>query len=453
MNTKDYIESILSHIKEYSPGQIEFYQAVEEVLDSLYPLLNEDKRYFENSILERLVTPERTIIFRVVWQDDSGKINTNLGYRVQFNSTLGPYKGGLRFHKSVNLGIIKFLGFEQIFKNALTGLNIGGAKGGSNFNPKGKSDSEIMRFCQAFMNELYRHIGERKDVPAGDIGVGAREIGYLYGQYKKLTSTFEGTLTGKGVTWGGSLGRKQATGYGSVYFAENILNSKDMELKGKKCAVSGAGNVAIYTIEKLKTFGAIPITCSDSKGTIYHEKGIDVRTLKAIKEVNRGSLEMYAKLHPDSVYIPLHNYPKGGHAVWSIPCDIAFPSATQNELTLIDAKNLVSNGVILVNEGANMPTTPDAIKYLKANGVLFGPAKAANAGGVAVSQLEMAQNASMQHWSFAEVDTKLVGIMKNIFETADETAKEFKVEGDLVVGANIASFQKVANSMIELGAV
>ena len=454
MNAKVYTEDVLKFIKECSPGQEEFYQATTEVFETLIPLLEEDKKYRENSILERIIIPERTIIFRVTWIDDTGKIQTNLGYRVQFNSALGPYKGGLRFHPSVNLGIVKFLGFEQIFKNALTGLGIGGGKGGSNFDPKGKSDAEINRFCQAFMNELYRHIGNTRDVPAGDIGVGAREIGYLFGQYKLLTANFEGSMTGKGVGWGGSFGRKEATGYGSVYFAEHILNKHNNDgLKGKICCVSGAGNVATYTIEKLKSMGAIPITCSDSRGTIYHPKGIDVKTLKAIKEVSRESLEKYALLHPDSTYIPVHKYPEGGHAVWSIPCDIAFPSATQNELTLTDAKNLVKNGTTLVNEGANMPTTPEAISYLKEHKVLFAPAKAANAGGVAVSQLEMAQNASMQRWSFAEVDTKLFAIMKSIFETADETAKEFAREGDLLLGANIAGFRRVADAMIDEGAV
>ena len=310
-----------------------------------------------------------------------------------------------------------------------------------------------MRFCQAFMSELYRHIGQTRDVPAGDIGVGHREIGYLFGQYKLLTAHFEGVVTGKGIGWGGSFARTEATGYGSAYFAENILNKAGFELKGKKCAVSGAGNVATYTIEKLRTMGAIPISCSDSQGTIYHPKGIDVRTLKAIKEVGRKSLSEYAKLHPDATYIPLHQYPEGAHAVWTLPCDVAFPSATQNELNLKDAKNLVKNGCILVNEGANMPTTPDAIEYLKANGVLFGPAKAANAGGVAVSQLEMAQNASMQKWSFAEVDARLFGIMKSIFDTVYNTSKEFNDEGNLLLGANIAGFRKVADAMIDEGAI
>jgi len=453
MSTKQYIQAVLHEIQECSPGQIEFYQAAEEVLHSLQPLLEEEPKYMEHDILRQIVVPERTIIFRVVWVDDSGHIRTNLGYRVQFSSTLGPYKGGLRYHPSVNLGIIKFLGFEQIFKNALTGLSIGGAKGGSNFDPKGKSDNEIMRFSQAFMNELYRHIGQTHDVPAGDIGVGAREIGYLFGQYKKLTGRFDGVLTGKNLRWGGSNTRKEATGYGSVYFAENILNQNGMEIKGMRCAVSGAGNVAIYTIEKLRSMGAIPITCSDSKGTIYHPDGINIETLKAIKELGRGSLEEYARLHADAHYIPLHDYPENGHAAWSIPCDVAFPSATQNELTLVDAKNLVANGCKLVNEGANMPTTPDAIAYLQAHGVLFGPAKAANAGGVAVSQLEMAQNASMEHWSFAQVDARLFEIMRNIFHTVNETAQAYGSPGNLIAGANIAGFKKVADAMIDQGAV
>jgi len=453
MEAKKYTQSILRYVQECAPGQDEFYQAVEEVFDSLVPLLQEEKKYEEHAILERLVLPERSIIFRVVWVDDSGKVNVNFGYRVQFNSTIGPYKGGLRFHPSVNLGIIKFLGFEQTFKNALTGLNIGGAKGGSNFDPKGKSDNEIMRFCQSFMNELYRHIGDRKDIPAGDIGVGKREIGYLFGQYKKLTGSHEGILTGKGIAWGGSLGRVQATGYGVVYFAENILNYYQKSFKGLKCAVSGSGNVAIHTIEKLKALGAIPITCSDSKGTIIDKNGIDVKTLKAIKEVHRGSLEEYAKLHPSAQYIPLHSYPKDAHAVWSVECDAAFPCATQNELNLNDAKNLVKNGCFLVCEGANMPSTPDAIEYLKTNGVIFAPAKAANAGGVAVSQLEMAQNASMQRWSFAEVDTKLQGIMKSIFENSLQAANDFGFKNDLQIGANIAGFKRVADSMIDMGAV
>ena len=453
MPSTQKIEDVLKYIKECSPGQNEFYQAVEEVLESLRPLLNEEGKYLEHNILERIVVPERTIIFRVTWLDDAGKINVNVGYRVQFNSTIGPYKGGLRFHPTVSLGTVKFLGFEQIFKNALTGLQIGGAKGGSNFDPKGKSDNEIMKFCQAFMTELYKHIGKHKDVPAGDIGVGAREIGYLFGQYKRLTGEFEGVLTGKGLNWGGSKARKEATGYGSVYFAENFLNAYGKSLKGKRCVVSGSGNVAIYTIEKLYKMGAIPVSCSDSRGTIYHEDGIDLKALKAIKEIHHASLEEYATVDCACTYTPVSKYPKGGHAVWHIACDVAFPSATQNELTLLDAQALKANGCILVNEGANMPTTPDAYAFIKENGILFSPGKAANAGGVATSQLEMSQNASMAQWSFEEVDIKLRTIMQNIFKTAYDTSKEFDDEGNLVMGANIAGFRKVADSMIEQGAV
>jgi glutamate dehydrogenase (NADP+) len=453
MNTIKEIEKVLNHIREHSPGQDEFYQATNEVLYSLIPLLEEDSKYLQFNILERIVVPERTIIFRVNWVDDAGKIQTNLGYRVQFNSAIGPYKGGLRFHPSVNLGIIKFLGFEQIFKNSLTGLPIGGGKGGSNFNPKGKSDNEIMRFCQAFMTELSQHIGKHRDVPAGDIGVGAREIGYLFGQYKKLTGEFDGVLTGKGLNWGGSKARKEATGYGSVYFAENFLLANDKSIEGKICTVSGSGNVAIYTIEKLYDMGATPVSCSDSRGTIYHKKGIDLQTLKAVKEINHESLESYAMLHQDCEYIPISKYPKGGHAVWHIPCDIAFPSATQNELTLKDAQKLLANGCLLINEGANMPTTPEALKFIRQSDLLFSPGKAANAGGVATSQLEMSQNASMSQWSFEEVDIKLRKIMRNIFNTTYNTSKEFGSKGDLIMGANIIGFKKVADSMIEQGAV
>jgi len=447
------IERVLNFIQESSPGQDEFYQAAHEVLHSIAPLLEGDSRYIEHNILERIVIPDRSIIFRVSWVDDNGAINTNIGYRVQFNSAIGPYKGGLRFHPSVNLGTVKFLGFEQIFKNALTGLNIGGAKGGSNFDPKGKSDNEIMRFCQSFMSELFKYIGKRRDVPAGDIGVGAREIGYLFGQYKKLSGEFEGAITGKGVNWGGSLVRKEATGYGSVYFAYEHLSKYDIDIEGKVCTVSGSGNVAIYTIEKLMQLGAKVVACSDSQGTIYHKNGINLVSLKAIKELNRDSLKAYAQLHPESEYIEKIHYPEGGHAIWQIKCDLAFPSATQNELTLLDAKALVTNGCILVNEGANMPTTPDAIEYLQQKGVLFSPGKAANAGGVATSQLEMSQNASMQQWSFEEVDIRLRQIMINIFKQAYNTSKEFEQEGNLIVGANIAGFKKVADSMIDHGSV
>ena len=453
MSAVKKVEEILNYIEESSPGQSEFYQASEEVLTSLIPLLESDSRYLEQNILERIVVPERTVIFRVNWIDDKGIIQTNVGYRVQFNSAIGPYKGGLRFHPTVNLGIVKFLGFEQIFKNALTGLQIGGAKGGSNFDPKEKSDNEIMKFCQAFMSELYKHIGKHKDVPAGDIGVGGREIGYLFGQYKKLTGEFEGVLTGKGLNWGGSKARTEATGYGSVYFAENFLNVYNNSLKGKTCAVSGSGNVAIYTIEKLYTMGAIPVTCSDSRGTIYHESGINLEVLKEIKEKQHASLILYVSQFPDAIYTSLADYPTDAHAVWQVACDVAFPSATQNELTLNDAKKLEENGCILINEGANMPTTADALEYIQKSKMLFSPGKAANAGGVATSQLEMSQNASMAQWSFEDVEEKLKVIMKNIFQTAYETSKEFGCEGDLVTGANIAGFRKVADSMIEQGAI
>jgi len=453
MSVQKYIDKVMKTTMESTPGQTEFYQAVEEVFTTLEPLLKAEPKYDEQNILERIVIPERQILFRVVWMDDAGKIQTNIGYRVQFNSAIGPYKGGLRFHPSVNLGIVKFLGFEQIFKNSLTGLTIGGGKGGSNFDPKGKSDGEIMRFCQSFMIELSKHIGETRDVPAGDIGVGGREIGYMFGEYKRLTGNFEGILTGKGINWGGSLTRTEATGFGSVYFAGNILNKQGDDLEGKVATVSGSGNVAIYTIQKLYDMGAKPVTCSDSRGMIYDKNGIDLDSLKLIKEVNRASLEEYAKLHKDATYLPVHSYPEGTNAVWAVPCDIAFPSATQNELNLEDMKNLHKNGCKLVCEGANMPTTPEAIHYMLDNGIMYGPAKAANAGGVATSQLEMSQNASMQRWSFAEVDSKLRTIMKNIFDLSYETSKEFDDEGNIMMGANIAGFRKVADSMIDQGAV
>lgn len=453
MSVQMYIDKIMKSTMESTPGQVEFYQAVEEVLSTLEPILKAEPKYDNYNILERIVIPERQIIFRVVWQDDAGKIQTNIGYRVQFNSAIGPYKGGLRFHPSVNLGIIKFLGFEQIFKNSLTGLQIGGGKGGSNFDPKGKSDGEIMRFCQSFMIELSRHIGETVDVPAGDIGVGAREIGYMFGQYKRLTGSFEGVLTGKGINWGGSLTRKEATGFGSVYFAENILNKQGNSLQGKIATVSGSGNVATYTIEKLYDMGAKPVTCSDSRGMIYDKNGINLDSLKLIKEVNRQSLEEYLHIHPEATYIPVHKYPENTNAVWAVPCDLAFPSATQNELNLNDIKNLHKNGCILVCEGANMPSTPEAIAFILENKMLYGPAKAANAGGVATSQLEMSQNASMARWSFAEVDNKLRSIMKSIFDLSYSTSKEFGDEGNLMMGANIAGFKKVADSMIDQGAV
>lgn len=448
-----YVQETLAALKRTSPGQNEFYQAVEEILLSLRPLLDRDPRYRKYNIIERIVEPERQIMFRVTWVDDQGRIQVNKGYRIQFSSTLGPYKGGIRFHPSVNAGIIKFLGFEQIFKNALTGLPLGGAKGGANFDPKGKSENEIMRFCQSFMTELYRHIGPTIDVPAGDIGVGAREIGYMYGQYKRLTGSYDGVLTGKGLKWGGSLVRKEATGYGSVYLAENMLNARGESLEGRICAVSGAGNVAIYTMEKLYQLGARPVTASDSRGMIYHKSGINLETLKHIKEVERTSLEAYVKEHPDAIYTPVEKYPEGRNPVWSVPCDAAFPSATQNELNGEDAAELVKNGCKLVCEGANMPSTPEAIDVFLNAKIAFGPGKAANAGGVATSQLEMSQNASMQQWTFEEVDQKLRRIMANIYTSISETAAEFGEPGNFVLGANIAGFRKVADAMIEQGAV
>ncbi|MFA7095296.1 MAG: NADP-specific glutamate dehydrogenase [Gammaproteobacteria bacterium] len=448
-----YVQETLAALKRTSPAQHEFYQAVEEILMSLRPLLDRDPRYREYNIIERIVEPERQIMFRVTWVDDKGRIQVNKGYRIQFSSTLGPYKGGIRFHPSVNAGIIKFLGFEQIFKNALTGLPLGGGKGGANFDPKGKSDNEIMRFCQSFMTELYRHVGPTIDVPAGDIGVGAREVGYMYGQYKRLTGRYDGVLTGKGLKWGGSLARKEATGYGSVYLAENMLNARGESLEGRICAVSGAGNVAIYTIEKLYQLGARPVTASDSRGMIYHKSGINLETLKRIKEVGRASLEGYIKEHPDAIYTPAEKYPEGRNPVWSVPCDAAFPSATQNELNGEDAAELVKNGCKLVCEGANMPSTPEAIDVFLNAKIAFGPGKAANAGGVATSQLEMSQNASMQQWTFEEVDQKLKRIMANIYTSISETAAEFGEPGNFVLGANIAGFRKVADAMIEQGAV
>ncbi|MBQ0731173.1 MAG: NADP-specific glutamate dehydrogenase [Oleispira antarctica] len=448
-----YIHQTISDLKRTSPAQCEFYQAVEEVLDSIEPLLEATPRYQQQAIIQRIVEPERQIMFRVPWMDDNGDIQVNKGYRVEFNSALGPYKGGLRFHPSVNASIIKFLGFEQIFKNALTGLPIGGGKGGANFDPKGRSDAEIMRFCQSFMTELYRYIGPTTDVPAGDIGVGAREIGYMFGQYKRITGRYEGVLTGKSLLWGGSLVRKEATGYGAVYFAEYMLEARGDSLKGKKCLISGAGNVAIYAIEKLYHLGAIPISCTDSRGTLYHEKGIDLALLKDVKEVRRKSLEEYVTTHSDAQYIPVSEYPEGGCAVWRFKADAAFPCATQNELSGADAQALLANGCLLVSEGANMPSTQDAVDAFIDAKIAYGPGKAANAGGVATSQLEMAQNASMQNWTFEEVDEKLKNIMKHVFDTANDTAAEFGQPGNLVLGANIAGFRRVAEAMIEQGAV
>jgi len=448
-----YITEVFEYLNRTSPHQTEFYQAAEEVLESLKPLIDKYPKYAKHKIIERIVEPERQIMFRVNWVDDQGEIHVNKGYRIEFNSALGPYKGGLRFHPSVNAGVIKFLGFEQIFKNSLTGLAIGGGKGGSDFDPKGKSDTEIMRFCQAFMSELFRHIGATTDVPAGDIGVGGREIGYLFGMYKKLANSYEGVLTGKSLLWGGSLARTEATGYGAVYFAKYMLEDRNETLEGKRCVVSGSGNVAIYTIEKLYHLGALPITCSDSNGMILDEDGIDLALLKELKEVKRARLSDYLKSRPNAKYTPVSEYPKGKNAVWSVPCFAAFPSATQNELNLEDAKTLLENGCICVSEGANMPSTADAVHEFVKSKICYGPGKAANAGGVATSQLEMAQNASMQSWSFEKVDAKLADIMKHIYVAASTTAAEFGEPTNLVLGANIAGFRKVADAMIEQGLV
>lgn len=448
-----YLHETIVGLQRSSPAQAEFYQAVEEILDSLRIVLETQEKYRRHAIIERIVEPERQIMFRVPWMCDRGHIHVNKGYRVEFNSALGPYKGGLRFHPGINAGIIKFLGFEQVFKNALTGLPIGGGKGGANFDPKGRSDEEIMRFCQSFMNEMYRHVGPNIDVPAGDIGVGAREIGYLFGQYKRLTGRFEGVLTGKGLLWGGSLVRKEATGYGCVYFAQEMLADKGLELTGRDCLVSGAGNVAIHVIEKLWQSGARPITCSDSTGTIHDPDGIKLETLKALKETKKVGLREYIRHRTGARFIPLDDYPEDGHAVWRIPGSLAFPSATQNELTRADAGILVNNGCLAVSEGANMPSTPGAVELFLEAKMLYGPGKAANAGGVATSQFEMAQNASMQRWTFDQVDSQLKAIMGSIYASARDTALEYDAPGNLVLGANIAAFIRVADAMIEQGLV
>ena len=434
-----------------------FFQAMEEVLLSLLPLFKSDEVYAKsakNAIIRRLITPDRVIKFQVAWLDDNHEIQVNTGYRVQFNNALGPYKGGLRFHPTVNEGILKFLGFEQILKNALTGLPIGGAKGGSDFDPKGKSDFEVMKFCAAFMKELHKYIGPRIDVPAGDIGVGAREIGYLFGQYKSITSSFEGVLTGKPYFFGGSLMRPEATGYGVIYFTEKMLEleTKDTEcLKEKICTVSGSGNVALHAIEKLQHLGATAVACTDSKGTLYDHRGLDLELLKELKLNRRVSLKEYIKKHTDAEFIPVSDYPEDAHAVWDIPCYAAFPCATQNELTVLDAKRLIKNGCRCVAEGANMPTTAEAVRIILKSDMYFAPAKAANAGGVAVSGFEMSQNAAMQKWTFEEVDTKLKATMEEICINVSETAKEYGVEGNYVDGANIAGFKRVADAMIAEG--
>ena len=442
-----YVNEILERVAAQNPGQPEFLQAVTEVLESLRVVIEKNEDYYrKNAFLERLVTPERIVMFRVPWVDDKGQVQVNNGYRVQFNSAIGPYKGGLRFHPSVNQGILKFLGFEQTFKNSLTGLPIGGGKGGADFDPKGKSDREVMAFCQSFMTELYKYIGENEDVPAGDIGVGGREIGYLYGQYKRLTGQYEGVLTGKGLSYGGSLARTQATGYGLLYLTDEMLRCNGMDLKGKTVVVSGAGNVATYAIEKAWQLGAKPVTCSDSTGWIYDPDGIDVATLIDVKQVKRARLTEYAKARPKSVY---HE----GKGVWTTKCDVALPCATQNELLLDDAKALVANGCFAVVEGANMPPSLDATKYLQEQGILFCPGKAANAGGVATSALEMTQNSQRLSWTFEEVDAKLKDIMVNIFHNLDAAAKEYGMEGNYVAGANIAGFLKVADAMNAQGIV
>ena len=442
-----YVDEVYARVVRENPSQPEFHQAVREVLDSLRAVIecNEEK-YRREALLERLTMPERQILFRVPWVDDQGQVQVNNAFRVQFSSAIGPYKGGLRLHPSVNLGIIKFLGFEQTFKNSLTGLPIGGGKGGSDFDPKGKSDREVMAFCQSFMTELYKYIGADVDVPAGDIGTGAREIGYLYGQYKRLTNRYEGVLTGKGLSYGGSLARTEATGYGLLYLTEAMLAANGHEIAGKTVAVSGAGNVAIYAVQKAEQLGAKVVTVSDSTGWIYDPAGIDVALLKDVKEVRRARLTEYAAARESAVY---HE----GRGVFTVKCDVALPCATQNELRLEDAKALVENGCIAVAEGANMPTTPDAVEFLQKNGILYAPGKASNAGGVATSALEMSQNAMRLSWTFEEVDAKLHDIMVNIYNNCASAAANYGHAGDFVIGANIAGFEKVANAMLAQGIV
>jgi len=439
------LNNIMEKVIKRDPDQPEFHQAVKEVLESLEPVAERYPEYVKAGIFERIVEPERQIIFRVPWVDDNGRVQVNRGFRVQFNSAIGPYKGGLRFHPSVNLSIIKFLGFEQIFKNSLTGLPIGGAKGGSDFDPKGKSDGEVMRFCQSFMTELYRHIGEDTDVPAGDIGVGTREIGYLYGQYKRIRNNFTGVLTGKGLTWGGSLVRTEATGYGLCYFVEEMLKARGKSFNGATVVVSGSGNVAIYATEKVHQLGGTVIALSDSNGYVHDPDGIKLDTIKQIKEVERKRISEYIKYHPKAKYY------EGCNGIWSLKCDIALPCATQNEIDEESARKLVANGCFAVGEGANMPSTPEAIEIFLQNDVMFAPAKAANAGGVATSALEMCQNSMRYSWTFEEVDAKLQDIMINIYKNASDAAKEFGHEGNLVVGANIAGFLKVADAMYAQG--
>ncbi|MEK4027641.1 MULTISPECIES: NADP-specific glutamate dehydrogenase [Bacillaceae] len=445
---KSYVDSVYQTVQERNAGEKEFHQAVKEIFDSLIPVFAKYPQYMHNSILERIVEPERMITFRVPWVDDQGKVQVNRGFRVQYNSALGPYKGGLRFHPSVNASIIKFLGFEQIFKNSLTGQPIGGGKGGSDFDPKDKSDGEVMRFTQSFMTELSRHIGPDTDVPAGDIGVGAREIGFMFGQYKRLQNAYHaGVLTGKGVSYGGSLARTEATGYGTVYFVEEMLKDNGLSFNGSTVVVSGSGNVSIYAIEKATQLGAKVVACSDSNGYIYDKNGINLDTVKRLKEQERKRISEYTDEHPEAVYV------EGCSNIWNIACDIALPCATQNEIDEEAAQTLVENGVKAVGEGANMPSTLEAIDVFLEAKVLFAPAKAANAGGVAVSALEMAQNSSRMPWTFEDVDQKLHTIMKNIYSSSVEAAAEFGYEGNLVIGANIAGFMKVANAMLDQGVV
>jgi Glutamate dehydrogenase/leucine dehydrogenase len=440
-------KKVFEDVKKRNPNEPEYLQAAQEVLDSLAPVVDADKRYVDAGILERIVEPERQIMFRVPWVDDSGRLQVNRGFRIQYNSAIGPYKGGMRFHPSVNLSILKFLGFEQSFKNSLTTLPMGGAKGGSDFDPKGKSDGEVMRFCQSLMNELYRHIGPDTDVPAGDMGVGAREIGYMFGQYRKIMNAFTGVFTGKGIEWGGSLIRPEATGYGSVYFAQEMLGTRGDGLKGKTCVVSGSGNVAQFTVEKLLQLGAKPITLSDSNGTIVDESGFNEEKLafvKELKNVRRGRIREYADKYKEAKYLE-------GKRPWGVKCDCAFPSATQNEISAGDAKTLVANGCILVSEGANMPTVPEGVELFIEKKLLYGPGKAANAGGVATSGLEMCQNAARMSWTREEVDAKLHGIMVAIHKNCRDTAERFGHSGNYVMGANIAGFVKIANAMLAQG--
>jgi glutamate dehydrogenase (NADP+) len=444
---KEYVEKVISEVAQRNKGEVEFLNAVKEVLNSIVPVFDKHPEYIEDGLLERIVEPERQIFFRVPWIDDEGKVRVNRGYRIQFNSAIGPFKGGLRFHKTVNQSIVKFLGFEQIFKNSLTGLPIGGGKGGSDFDPKGKSDREVMRFCQSFMAELCKHIGSDTDVPAGDIGVGAREIGYLYGYFKKIRNSNEGVLTGKGLTYGGSLVRTEATGYGLIYFTEEMLKDNGISFKDKTVVISGSGNVAIYAIEKAQQLGAKVVAISDSDGYIYDENGINLQLIKEIKEIRRGRIKEYLDKVPNA------KYAEGFRRIWEIKCDIALPCATQGEINKEAAEMLVKNGVKIVSEGANMPTDLDAIEVLQKAGVLFGPAKAANAGGVACSALEMSQNRIRASWSFKEVDEKLKNIMKNIYFNSKNAAAEYGEEGNILVGANIAGFTKVAQAMYAQGIV